>query len=79
MDYGRGMTKTQTTYTFQEGTWAGAEVWAWDGVNGTMIGRASFDSTIGDNETVTVTLDNGRSRTNFETPTDALAWVKENA
>lgn len=68
-----------TTYSFENGQWDGAEVFAWSGGDGAMIGRAHFSNEISAEPRVTVRLDNGRERGGFTTADEALAWIEENA
>lgn len=62
-------------YTFEEGTWAGAEVWAWDGSDGVLIGQAHIVSHIGDKVAIQVRLHDGRTSPLFTDRRAALDWI----
>lgn len=69
-----------SSVTFENDSWAGAEIFAWDANgHGTEIGRAHFTSMISDPPRVAVQLTNGRHRDGFTTPGEALAWIEANA
>ena len=83
------MTTARYSYSFEEGTWQGAEVWRWatDGLvsTGEMIGKAHFVSPIGaDEKAIRVELlladdgdDHVLTSPTFTNPDAALAWVRE--
>jgi hypothetical protein len=67
-----------TEYTFEEGNWAGAEVWRWEDGEGEMIGRAVIESESGASVRFFVRLDGDRKVSPIFTDQDrALAWVAE--
>lgn len=69
------------TYAFENGTWNGAEVFAWDeSGEGWLIGQASFVSAIGSPPRIRIELQGpnpGQSRfsPSFSDKAEALAWV----